>query len=83
MRLLAAYHDYELEFYYPTVFAYAFQGGAVTFGHGDWRYDEFRLDDAGHLVHEIQWSKTDHRATWLITADDVRFSSREVSPASR
>ena len=52
LRLFAAYHDHELEFYYPKVFAYAFQGAAVTFGHGEWRYDEFRLDHLGRLVHE-------------------------------
>lgn len=78
IRLLGAYHDLELELFYPRVFTYSFQGAAVELGHGDWRYDEFRLDQAGRLVHEIQWNFSDVSATWVITADDVVFTSREA-----
>lgn len=83
LRLRGAYHDHELEFCYPKVFAYTFQGRAVAFGHGDWRYDEFRLDQAGHSVHEIQWYGMGELAIWVITADDVIFTSRKVSSATR
>jgi hypothetical protein len=47
--LLGAYQDLELEFYYPKVFAYSLQGDALERGHGDWRYDEFRLLETGIL----------------------------------
>lgn len=77
--LLGAYHDQELEFYYPRVFAYRFWGDDVQLGHGDWRYDEFRLNEDGRLIHEIQWSGKAERATWLIHADDVVFTSLPVT----
>jgi len=43
--------------------------------HGDWRYDEFRISDRGHLIHEIEWA---YRAqckafVWVIEADDIDF----------
>ena len=83
LRLLSAYHDHELEFYYPKVVGYTFQGMSVAAGHGDWRYDEFRLDDAGQLIHEIQWHARDERAVWMITSNDVVFTSRKVPSADR
>jgi hypothetical protein len=83
LRLLSAYHDQELEFFYPKVVAYTFQGMAVATGHGDWRYDEFRLDDAGQLIHEIQWHAGDERAAWTITSNDVVFTSRKVPSADQ
>jgi hypothetical protein len=43
-------------------------------GHADWRYDELRLDDAGRVVHEIEWWKERETARWLITADDVELT---------
>jgi len=76
LSLLGAYHDLELEFVYPKVFAYTFRGRIVEQGHGDWRYDEFRVGLDGHLVHEIQWCGMDDRASWVIEADDVIFTSR-------
>lgn len=83
VRLLGAYHDHELEFFYPRVFAYVFEGRSVALGHGDWRYDELTLDRDGRLVHEIQWHGAGYRAAWVITANDVVFTSREVSSAPR
>jgi hypothetical protein len=80
LKLLSAYQDLELEFYYAKVLSYSIEGKPVSSGHGDWRYDEFRLDDGGQLVHEIQWAGGGHRAHWLINADDVCFSSRAVQP---
>jgi hypothetical protein len=65
------------------VVAYTFQGRAVATGHGDWRYDEFRLDDVGQLVHEIQWHSGAERAAWTIISNDVVFTSRKVPSANR
>jgi hypothetical protein len=78
LRLLGAYHDLELEFRYPRVFAYTVRGEVGNNGHGDWRYDEFRLTPQGHLLHEIQWWGPEQTASWLIEADDVVFTSRRV-----
>jgi hypothetical protein len=83
LHLLSAYHDHELEFYYPKVVSYTLQGMSVAAGHGDWRYDEFRLDDAGQLIHEIQWRAGDERAAWTITSNDVAFTARKVPSADR
>ena len=76
LSLLGAYRDLELQLVYPKVFAYTFQGRLVEGGHGDWRYDEFRVSKDGHLVHEIQWCGMDDGATWVIEADDVIFTLR-------
>jgi len=77
IRLLGAYHDMWLEFFYPRVYSYTLSGPAVRCGHGDWRYDEFRLSEAGHLLHEIEWagSPAEEGGRWLIEASDVQFSS--------
>jgi hypothetical protein len=77
LTLLGPYHDLELEFFYPRVFAYKCEG-MVEGGHGDWRYDEFRVADSGHLLHEIQWCGSNDDATWLIESDDVVFRCREA-----
>ena len=70
LRLLGAYHDGQIEFLYPRVFFYKIFSAATLGGHGDWRYDEFRLSDAGHLLHEIEWRDS---AVWLIEASDVQY----------
>ena len=70
-RLLGAYHDGYIEFHYPTVFEYQLVAGVLGQGHGDWRYDEFRLDEKGRLVHEIEWAAYGATNTWLIVASDV------------
>ncbi len=81
VRLLGAYHDLELEFFYPQVRSYSFTHGAldVSLGHGYWRYDEFRVTRDGKLLHEIEWSPPDNEGTWLIEADDVEFSVKDLS----
>ncbi len=85
IRLLGAYHDGYIEFYYPAVFEYRFAAGIVEKGHGDWRYDEFRLDEEGRLVHEIEWDPYHGSNTWLIVASDVHhkwlpFTNAEQRP---
>ena len=75
IRLLGAYHDAHLEFYYPKVHAYTLDNLNGDEGHGDWRYDEFRLSEQGHLIHEIEWAGLPGiEARWLIEAADVEFT---------
>jgi hypothetical protein len=77
--LLGAYHDGHIEITYPKMFSYALQSfmpGKVA-SHGDWRYDEFRLSERGHLLHEIEWAGAPGAQgksfSWLIEADDIDF----------
>lgn len=79
LRLLGAYHDGHIKITYPKVFSYSFQSfmaGKVT-SHGDWRYDEFRLSERGHLLHEIEWAGAPGAQrksfSWIIEADDIDF----------
>jgi hypothetical protein len=75
VRLLGAYHDNYLEFFYPRVFAYTLAHSLAKDGHGDWRYDEFRLSPTGHLIHEIEWAASlDSEARWVIEASDVQLA---------
>jgi hypothetical protein len=71
IRLLGAYHDGYIEFSYPDVYDYDFRGAHVSQGHGDWRYDEFRLSDSGRVIHEIEWASFGRANRWLIEASDV------------
>ncbi len=73
VRLLGAYHDGIIEMHYPRVFEYAFNSTSLDEGHRDWRYDEFRVSDKGHLIHEIEWYGLNDTASWLIEASDVHF----------
>ena len=42
----------------------------------DWRYDEFRLSPAGHVLHEIEWAGAPSvEARWLIEASDVQLTT--------
>jgi hypothetical protein len=75
VRLLGAYHDMYLEFFYPKVFAYSLNNRTSANGNSDWRYDEFRLSPNGHLLHEIEWAGGPGiEANWLIEASDVELS---------
>lgn len=73
IRLLAAYHDGCIEFFYPRVFAYCLDAVDANAGLRDWRYDEFRLSDSGHVIHEIEWSGLHETARWVIESSDVQF----------
>lgn len=70
IELLAPYHDGIIQLRYPRVFGYKFDSLALNRGHGDWLFDEFRLDEQGRLVHEIEWQ---YLSTWIITASDVEY----------
>ena len=76
LRLLGAYHDGHIEITYPIVYAYSLQQlSPDARAHGDWRYDEFRISDRGHLIHEIEWSRVAQRRAfaWVIEANDIEF----------
>jgi hypothetical protein len=73
VTLLGPYHDKRRVFEYPTVYSYRLAHDNVRQGHRDWRYDEFRVSAAGHLVHEIEWHDLGEAGSWVIVADDVRF----------
>ena len=75
VRLLGAYHDGFIELFYPRVFSYSFQSPVCARGLGDWRYDEFRLSPAGHVIHEIEWAgfPRDEGSRWIIEASDIEY----------
>jgi hypothetical protein len=73
IRLLGAHHDGIIEIRYPKVFEYRFHSLALDEGHRDWRYDELRLNEKGHLIHEIEWDGWRDNRSWLIVASDVEY----------
>lgn len=73
IQLLGAYHDLVLTFTYASAYRYVLDGRQVGEGHADWRYDEFRVTETRHLVHEIEWSGASEIGRWLIEAEDVRL----------
>jgi hypothetical protein len=74
IRLLGAYHDMYIEFFYPIVHSFSMGRRYASGGMGDWLYDEFRLSPEGHLIHEIEWASTRDEEHWIIEASDVEFS---------
>ena len=73
VRLLGAFHDGHIDLYYPRVFGYQLALESGEGGHRDWRYDEFRVNDKGHLLHEIEWAGPRATGRWLIEASDVEL----------
>jgi hypothetical protein len=75
IRLLAAYHDGYIEFFYPHVFGYNVEGASCGNGLGDWLYDEFRLSPNGNVIHEVEWAglPMSKGSRWIIEATDVQF----------
>jgi hypothetical protein len=80
--LLGAHHDGIIEFEYSGVISYSLQVPDLSSGHCDWRYDEFRLSESGHLIHEIEWCGVMDTGRWLIKARDVVHSWHpfEIAP---
>lgn len=77
IRLRNAFDSGYLIFEYVGVTSYALGGSDLVGGHQDWRYDEFRLDEGGRLVHEIEWWGRGESARWVIVASDMRFGFEE------
>ncbi|WAU72229.1 MULTISPECIES: hypothetical protein [unclassified Acinetobacter] len=73
IRLLGAYHDGFIELIYPQVFNYQLNCNHGIQGHRDWRYDELRINDQGHLIHEIEWYDLNESSRWLIEASDIEY----------
>lgn len=71
IKLLGAYHDGHIELRYPQIFEYQLAAKELRQGHGDWRYDEFRLDVKGRLIHEIEWAAFGSSSNWVIVASDI------------
>lgn len=69
---MGAYHDGYIELTYPIVFEYRLSANALGQGHGDWRYDEFRINEKGQLIHEIEWASYGSANTWVIVASDIQ-----------
>jgi len=72
-RLLGAYHDGIIELHYPRVFEYRFNSIALDSGHKNWRYDEFRINENGLLIHEIEWCGHKETGSWVIIASDIEY----------
>lgn len=81
LKLLGAYHDGYIDIVYSNVHEYAFQFREAADGHHEWRYDELRLSERGHLIHEIEWSGADSTGSWVIEADDLEFTWTPIAPA--
>jgi hypothetical protein len=76
IRLRGAYDDLNLEFYYSKVSSYSLVASDSIHGLGDWRYDEFTVDQSGQVIHEIEWAgflKLES-SRWIICASDVQFT---------
>lgn len=69
VKLFAAYHDGYIELKYSRVQKYSLSCGEQS-GSGDWLYDEIRLSESGHVVHEIEWSSG---CRWLIECAEVTY----------
>jgi hypothetical protein len=77
ITLLNAYHSGEITFMYPEVYSYSLGASNVFQGHDDWRYDEFRVNEKGHLIHEIEWAGYGSASSWIIEANDVLYTYSE------
>ena len=73
VRVLGAHHDGYIDLRYPRVFAYTLSVNNGENGHRDWRYDELRLSQRGHLIHEIEWGGRHDTGKWTIEASDLEF----------
>jgi len=72
IKLLSAFHDGFIELEYPEVYEYEINASTLGQGHGDWRYDQFRLNEKDQLIHEIEWASYGLENTWKIVASDVK-----------
>jgi hypothetical protein len=81
VRLLGAYQDGYISLRYPQVFAYRLDVWDSVQGYREWRYDEFRLSDSGHVIHEIEWAGAEATSRWLIEASDVQMAWEAIRAA--
>lgn len=83
IMLLGALRDVLIEFSYSGVIAYSISASDLRNGHCDWRYDEFRVSESGHLIHEIEWWGAGKTANWTIEATDIRHECLPLPPTSK
>jgi len=74
VELLGAYHDRIIRLHYTGVREYEMTKEA-SFSHGDWLTDEFDVNDAGLVVHEVDFA---NGGSWRIVCQDVEFSERPL-----
>ncbi len=78
LTLLGAYHDVRICISYKGVSGLNIDAPGLAEGHGDWRYDEFRVSDQGLLIHEIEWARYDRETRWVVTAEDIEFRTESI-----
>ena len=79
LTLLGAYQDVRIWITYKGVTGLNIGAAGLNEGHGDWRYDEFRLTDEGLLIHEIEWARYKTQSTWIVTAKDIEYRSGPIT----
>jgi hypothetical protein len=80
LTLLGAYHDGQIILTYSDVQYYRLdrnKNSAVVGSHGDLRYEEFRMDDKGNMIHEFDWYTKDENAVFLIACKHICYEWRE------
>jgi len=82
IRLLNAWGTGYIELRYPEVYRYHLTVSHCGSGHGDWRYDELRLTDDGHVLHEIEWWTAGETGRWIIEASDVEHVYLPIPPGA-
>lgn len=86
LKLLGAYHDGYIFFRYSGVKYYKLDRhstSVIKSSHGDLRYEEFRLDDEGYLVHEFDWYTLDENAIFLIACESVSYSWEPIEDGDK
>src|ERR1051326_5505613 len=75
IRVVAPYDDGFIEFAYPHVFAYQLESAGSEKAPIEWLFDEFRVTENRHLIHEIEWrfGSSNRLSRWIIEASDVQF----------
>ncbi|NVJ49462.1 MAG: hypothetical protein HWE11_03690 [Gammaproteobacteria bacterium] len=76
LRLLGAYHDGFITFRYSGVQYYNLarhESSIVESSHGDLRYQEFRLDSDGNVIHEFDWYNLGENGLFLIACREIEY----------
>lgn len=76
LKLLGAYHDGYITFKYSGVKYYKIQRhqqSVIESSHGDFRYNEYRLDEHDNIVHELDWYTLDENAIFLIACQHIEY----------
>ncbi|WP_020394444.1 hypothetical protein [Thiolinea disciformis] len=74
ITLAGAFNDSKLKFSYKNIISLDIKTYNLKDGHGDWRYDEFRLSSSGYLIHEIEWYNYSLTTNWIIEAESIEYT---------